>query len=296
MRKLLVTGASGFLGWNICSEAKNNWSLCGIVFSHPVIISGAKIIQADLRNFKELKKIFQEINPDAVIHTAAMTDLNYCQENRIDSDKINVDAAMNIAALCSDHNIPYVFTSSDIVFNGLNPPYKEEDPVCPVNVYGDQKARAEETILHNYPFAAICRMPLMFGEPGPAAVSFIQPMIEAMKRGGELRLFVDEFRTPISGKSAALGLLLALEKVQGIIHLGGTERISRYDFGQLLAKITGFKEAKLLRCQQKDMVMKAPRPPDVSLDSSRAFRLGFKPLSMKQELRDMFRDVASSPQ
>jgi dTDP-4-dehydrorhamnose reductase len=183
-----------------------------------------------------------------------------------------------------------------MVFNGLNPPYKEEDPVCPINVYGEQKVRAEEAILENYPYAAICRLPLMFGDPGPVAVSFIQPMMEVMKQGGELRLFVDEFRTPISGKIAALGLLLALEKVKGIIHLGGTERISRYDFGRLLAGAVGFSKAKLLRYQQKEMIMKAPRPPDVSFDSARAFRLGFKPLSIKQELKMLFNNVASSPQ
>ena len=292
MRKLLVTGASGFLGWNICREAKNDWDLSGIVFSHPVKISGAKIVQSDLRNFNELKKIFQEISPDAVIHTAAMTDLNYCQENRSETHNINVDASITIAALCSDYNIPYVFTSSDVVFNGLNPPYKEEDPVCPINVYGEQKVRAEEAILENYPYAAICRLPLMFGDPGPVAVSFIQPMMEVMKQGGELKLFVDEFRTPISGKIAALGLLLALEKVKGIIHLGGTERISRYDFGRLLAGAVGFSKAKLLRYQQKEMIMKAPRPPDVSFDSARAFRLGFKSLSIKQELNMLFNNVA----
>jgi dTDP-4-dehydrorhamnose reductase len=296
MRKLIVTGASGFLGWNICRVAKNDWDLTGIVFSHPVKISGAKIVQSDLRNFNELKKIFQEISPDAVIHTAAMTDLNYCQENRSETHNINVDASITIAALCSDYNIPYVFTSSDMVFNGLNPPYKEEDPVCPINVYGEQKVRAEEAILENYSYAAICRLPLMFGDPGPVAASFIQPMIDVMKRGGELRLFVDEFRTPISAKIAALGLLLALEKVKGIIHLGGTERISRYDFGRLLAGAVGFSKAKLLRYQQKGMIMKAPRPPDVSFNSARAFRLGFKPLSIKQELKMLFHNVASSPQ
>lgn len=287
MKRLFVTGASGFLGWNICQEAQNEWEIYGTVFSHPVEIAGVNTIRVDLRDLKELRRIFKEIRPDAVIHTAAATDPNYCQTNRMESQKINVDASVNIACICTDYSIPCVFTSTDIVFDGLNPPYKEDDPVCPVNFYGEQKVMAEKGMYKYYPEVAICRLPLLFGIPGPAASSFIQPMIEAMREGRELRLFTDEFRTPVSGKTAARGLLLALEKVNGIIHMGGVERISRYDFGSLLRDILGIPDAVLTPCKQKDMPMLAPRPPDVSLDSSKAIALGFRPLPLSDELKEI---------
>lgn len=76
---------------------------------------------------------------------------------------------------------------------------------------------------------------------------------------------------PVSVKAAVSGIFLALEKVRGLIHLGGVERISRYDFGRLLMDILDIQIAKVLPCEQKDIVMAAPRPPDVSLDSSKAF-------------------------
>lgn len=270
MRKLFVTGASGFLAWNICQAAKREWEIFGTVFSRPVEISGVNILKTDLTDFKELKTLFQEICPDAVIHTAAKSDPNFCQINKTESHKVNVDVPITIAKLCADDSIPCVFTSADLVFNGLNAPYREEDTVCPVNIYGEQKVSAEEGMLEYHPMVTICRMSLMFGISGRVADSFIQPMVEAMSEGRELRLFVDEFRTPVSVKAAVSGIFLALEKVRGLIHLGGVERISRYDFGRLLMNILDIQTAKVLPCKQKDIVMAAPRPPDVSLDSSKA--------------------------
>lgn len=284
MKKLLVTGASGFLGWNICTESLHDWNIFGTVFSHHMDIPGINIIRADLKDFKDIKRVFKEIRPEAVIHTAAAADPGYCQENRSEAWKINVDASINIAGICSDHGIPCVFTSTDLVFNGLNPPYREKDPVSPVNIYGEQKASAEEGVLKRYPDAAVCRMALMFGNAGPVSSTFFQTMIKSLREGRELRLFVDEFRTPLSGKSAVGGLMMAMEKVQGLVHLGGSERISRYDFGLLIMEVLGIRKAGLIRCRQKDAATAAPRAPDVSLDSSKAAGLGFKPLPLRKEL------------
>lgn len=287
MKKLLVTGASGFLGWNLCQLAKPEWDVYGTYFSHPGENTGVNLIKVDLRDFEEIKRIFHEIQPAAVIHMAAQSSPNFCQSHPIESHSINVTAACNIAGLCADSSIPCVFTSTDLVFNGLNPPYRETDPVCPVSLYGEQKVIAEEGMLERYPLSAVCRMPLMFGMATPPATSFMQPFIKTLREGQELSLFTDEFRTPVSGKTAAQGLLLALENVKGRIHLGGKERISRYNFGRLLVEVLQLPETGLKKCRQKDVKMAAPRPPDVSLDSSMAFALGYAPLSLREELEEL---------
>jgi dTDP-4-dehydrorhamnose reductase len=291
MRKLLITGANGFLGWNICRLAKNTCHLFGTVYSNQVEIPNVNTIRIDLTNHSELKRLFAEVRPDAVIHTAAASDPNYCQVNPDVSYGINVDASLNIALLCSDHMIPYVYTSTDLVFDGLKAPYRESDPVCPVSVYGEHKAQAEERILKAYPKSAICRMSLMFGLSGPVANSFMQPMILAMREGRELSLFADEFRTPLSARAAVVGLLLALSKVCGIIHLGGKERISRYDFGKLMERIFKFEDARIKPCKQDDILMAAPRPKDVSLDSSKAAALGFNPPPLVEELQNIYESL-----
>jgi len=287
MKKLLVTGTSGFLGWNLCQLAKQQWEIYGTYFSKAVDIPGINLAKVDLRDFQEIDRLFKEIQPAAVIHTAAQSNPNFCQTHPEESYLINVTASLNIAELCADYSIPCAFTSTDLVFNGLNPPYRETDSVCPINYYGEQKVIAEQGMLERYPKTAICRMPLMFGIAPPGATSFIQPFIKILREGKELSLFTDEFRTPVSGKTAASGLLLALEKVEGIIHLGGKERVSRYDFGRLMAEVLELTQEKLKGCLQKDVPMAAPRPSDVSLDSTKAFALGYQPLSLREELKKL---------
>lgn len=283
-KTLLVTGASGFLGWNVCAAARERWCVVGIVRSHRIEIPGVRVVACDLTRPEDTAALFRDIRPDAVIHAAAASQPEFCQRRPDPSRRINVDAAVHVAGLAADAAIPLAFTSTDLVFDGRRPPYREEDPVAPVSVYGGQKMAAERGIRARYAGAVICRMPLMFGEPGPVAASFIQPCIAALKESQELALFTDEFRTPVSGRTAAAGLLLALEKASGVLHLGGRTRISRFAFGTILAELLGADAGRIRRVRQADVVTAAPRPPDVSLDSSRAYALGFDPPPLREDL------------
>jgi dTDP-4-dehydrorhamnose reductase len=283
MKKLLITGASGFLGWHLCSLARKKWRVYGISHTHSIAHAAIPSIALDLTDRAALTTYFHTLQPDAVIHTAALSSPNACQENPVLSDAINVTASWHLAELCAAAQIPFVFTSSEQVFDGLNPPYRESDRPCPINRYGEQKVAAEVGILDRHPAAAICRLPLMYGV-APRS-SFIQPFITTLRSGEPLHLFTDEIRNPVSGWAAAQGLLLAIEKqVSGYLHLGGRERLSRYKMGLLLVEILQIQDAKINACQQADVKMSAPRPPDVSLDSSLAFGLGYAPRSMRQEL------------
>ena len=285
MNKLLVTGASGFLGWNLCQQARTNWQVYGTYYSHALTIPGAKLSKIDLRDLSALQELFYTIQPTAVIHAAAAAQPNFCQIHPQETYEINVNAAVNVARLCAEYAIPCVFTSTDLVFDGQNPPYRERDRVSPICYYGEQKVAAEAKMLALYPHTAVCRMPLMFGIAPPTASSFLQPFIQNLRAGKELSLFIDEFRTPVSASTAAKGLLLAVErKIAGIWHLGGKEKVSRYQFGCLLAEIWQFPLTLLKTCRQRDIAMAAPRSPDTSLDSSKAFALGYQPLSLREEL------------
>jgi dTDP-4-dehydrorhamnose reductase len=285
MKKLLVTGASGFLGWNLCQQAQLNWQVFGTYFSHSIQLPGVDLIKIDLRDYPNLRQLFMAIKPDAVIHTAAASQPNFCQLHPQESHPINVTASLNVARLCAESYLPCVFTSTDLVFDGTKPFYRESDRVSPICYYGEQKVEAEQKMLNINPATAICRMPLMFGLPSPVATSFLQNFVSSLKAGKELNLFIDEFRTPASATTASKGLLLAVEKeFQGILHLGGKERISRYDFGLLLADILNIAPTLIKPSKQKDAIFAAPRSPDTSLDSSKAFALGYQPLSLREEL------------
>jgi dTDP-4-dehydrorhamnose reductase len=287
MKKLLITGASGFLGWNICASAQSSWNVFGTVFSHNVTIPGCTIFTINLTDYKETKKILFDIRPDAVIHTAAASQPNYCQENPENSYLINVETSINLAGFCTDLQVPYIFTSTDLVFDGKNPPYSELSPVSPVSAYGEQKVEAENGILLRYPEAAVCRMPLMFGDPSPVSESFLQPILSSLQNNIKLSLFIDEYRTPIGGYSAAQGLLMVLDAFHGIIHLGGKERVSRHEFGMKVAEYCSFDKSLIMPLLQKDITMPAPRPADVSLDSSLAYDRGYSPLNLIDEFKQL---------
>ena len=124
----------------------------------------------------------------------------------------------------------------------------------------------------------------MFGNAPPHATSFLQPFVNALRERRELKLFTDEIRTPVSGTTAAAGLLLALRSTSGLIHLGGREEISRYDFGQLMVRVLDLPGDGLVPSRQEDVQMSAPRPPNVALDSSRAFQMGYDPASVEEQL------------
>jgi dTDP-4-dehydrorhamnose reductase len=277
MKKLLVTGASGFLGWNICTVAKSQWDVVGVSLSHDILVQGISREQCDITDFTGMDSLFDRIRPDAVIHTAALSDPNYCETHAPESWRINVDASEHIAELCKIYGCRCAFISTDLVFDGNTPPYSEQNPVGPVSEYGRQKVEAEARMNRAYQAMLICRMPLMFGDhPGPAK-SFIQPMIDSFLKGTEMSLFCDEFRTPVSGMDAAWGILSLLENHVGIFHLGGKVRISRYNFGLLLGKCLGLASIPVRPVSQRDIKMPALRPKDVSLDSSKAYSIGYNP-------------------
>jgi dTDP-4-dehydrorhamnose reductase len=286
MKKLLITGASGFLGRYLCQLAPDGWRVHGVGYHNSVSLPGIEVVQLDLTDSSALQRCFQTLKPNAVIHAAAMSQPNACEENPIASHQINVVASCHLAELCAEANIPLLFTSSEQVFDGLNAPYRETDRVCPINLYGEQKVAAEVGILQRYPAATICRMPLMYGAVG----SFIQPFISRLRSGEPLNLFTDEIRNPVSGTAAAQGIFLALEKrVQGYLHLGGKERLSRYDMGLLLVELLQIRHSNINACQQADVKMAARRSPDASLDSALAFSLGYAPRTMREELPEILR-------
>jgi dTDP-4-dehydrorhamnose reductase len=177
-----------------------------------------------------------------------------------------------------------VFTSSELVFDGKNPPYDETSPVCPINLYGEHKVLAEGMIRDRYPAATIARMPVMFGVPSPQSESFLQPFLRQLRSGEPLRLFTDEIRMPVSATTAAQGLRLLLDQPGELFHLGGRDRLSRYDIGQLLADIFELPNARLSPCRQADVTMAAPRAADLTLDSRKAFALGYDPASVRSQL------------
>jgi dTDP-4-dehydrorhamnose reductase len=293
--RLLVTGMSGFLGYALARRLRRLTEVAaGQVFEvtatcHQQVLAGfgGAQVSLDLADQFTLRQILDETRPQAVIHMAAISQPNLCETAAERTMAVNVEATATFGHWCANHHCPLVFTSTDLVFDGTRPPYGEEAPTNPLNAYGRQKVAAETVLLEHYPQAVVCRMPLMFGYGGPLGKSFGHTMVTAIAQGEPVRLFTDEFRTPLSTHCAAKALLAALDWPGGIYHLGGAERISRFGLGRRIAHHLGVGEAHLQPIIQAELPMSAPRPADVSLYNRQARGLGFLPEGLDRAIERM---------
>ena len=285
--KLLITGASGFLGRALCGLAIEKWSVTGVHYRNDLEISGVTSIRADLTDKAQVEGMLAEVNPGAVIHAAAVAQTRACEQHPRASAAVNVHAPEQLAGLCADRGIPFLFVSTDLVFNGRRAPYDESSPTSPVCVYGCQKAQAEAAVMDRYADALVCRLPLMFGEAGHCRPNFTWQMLTALRQGRHVKLFTDEFRTPVDNMSAARGLLSALGRAHGVLHLGGRTRLSRYDFGLLLADRLGAAPSLLDPVTIASMPTGMGRSPDCSLDSRKAYDLGYDPTPLDEAIQEV---------
>lgn len=263
MKKLLITGASGFLGKYLLETAENDFEI--------ITLSRSNADHCiDLSDENTLKSFLQNFNADAVIHLAANGNVNYCEQHPQKTQLINVKATQILAEWAFHKNIPFIFTSTDQVFDGKKGNYTETDVAYPVNEYGKQKLEAEKIVLQNN--GIVCRMPLMIGENG----GYQQAFTENLLTGKPQQLFIDEWRSVLKAELAARGLLQALQWPSDIYHLGGKYRINRYELGLQIAENLPEVNLNLIEsASQKDVQFLAQRPADCSLNSHKAIQLGF---------------------
>lgn len=283
-RKTIITGASGFLSWHLLRECEPDAEIFCLSRTAPNSARPSTFLPCDITDYITLGNYFEDIEPDVVIHAAAISNANTCQQEKERSYAVNVEATKNLAGLCCDYNIPFVFTSTDLVFDGLKGNYTEEDQPNPVNAYGEQKAIAEQEVARIYPPATIARLPLMFGYAEAGSSNYLQTFVHDLQVGKPAKLFTDEYRTVCGATSVSKGIIQLLGYA-GIINIAGPEKLSRYQFGLLAAEAYGLDKSLLQPCLQADVIMAAPRPPDVSLNIGKALSLGYQPLTASQELK-----------
>jgi dTDP-4-dehydrorhamnose reductase len=257
-------------------------------------MAGVTAHRVDLTNSQEVESWLSQLHPDGIIHAAALSKPNRCEQEPELSYRVNVEATRTLAQFCGSRQIPLVFTSTEQMFDGESAPYAETDHPSPINVYGRHKWEAEQILQQLHPQAVICRMPLMYGPSSPTSQSFVQGFIQKLKSQQTLPLFVDEHRSPAYVEDAAEGLLMALEKGTGVLHLGGPERISRYEFGLLLAEIFDLDGASISPSHRADVPMPAARPADLTTNNHRAIAMGYAPrtpraglMAMRQAMEDL---------
>jgi dTDP-4-dehydrorhamnose reductase len=287
--RLLITGASGLLGQALCQAAATRWIVYGTFLHHPGNLPGIHWIPVDLTRQAETEALLRQIQPATIIHAAAAADVTLCGQHPERAAAINIQVPIHLARWCAKAKIPFGHISTDLVFDGHNPPYRETDTVHPLSSYACQKAQAEIGVQEHYAGAAIFRLPLMIGlSPGPTTAGggrFCRQMLDALRWGHELTLFIDEYRTPVDIHSAAEGILSLIHVTQGILHMGGVTRISRYQLGVMMAAAMGRKADNIRGIRLAENPFRIPRVQDVSLNSRRAFALGYAPASLEVSVK-----------
>jgi dTDP-4-dehydrorhamnose reductase len=189
----------------------------------------------------------------------------------------NVGVTAELAHLATETDSRLVFLSTDLVFDGAAAPYSEEAITAPLSVYGRTKAEAEKAVL-TCPKGLVIRPALMYGLPAVNRPTTFQAQLQALRTHQPLKLFEDEFRTPIWLDDAANACIDAAQSdLTGILNVAGPERLSRLEMGQAMARAMGIAGENITAIRQCDLATAEPRPADVSLDCRLFARLFGRP-------------------
>lgn len=286
MRRVLITGGTGYLGRELLRQASRQGIAVGASFhstpppdgppagpAGPSAWPGApapvRWLPLDVRDRQAVAAVLSEVQPDVVFHTAY-------RQNEPDLHAVTTDGARWVAEAAHAIGARLIHLSSDVIFSGnRDTPYTEADVPDPVTAYGEAKAEAERLVSAAYPGAVLVRTSLIYGfDPLDRHTRFALDIAEGNRHE---QLFHDEYRCPIVVYDLAAALLeLAALPFQGIVNIAGSDRVSRYEFGRLLARFHGHDPNRIASASLH--TCSTPRPRDCALDVRLAQRMLNTPL------------------
>lgn len=265
-RTLLVTGASGYLGRVVAAQAlAAGWQVVGSFRRAPLEQPQISWRPLDVRDPAAVAALVADIRPAALIHCAVAEPNDWA---------INADGAAHVALAARAHGVRLVHVSSDAIFSGRSGLYAEDAPPEPITPYGAAKAAAETAVRALLPEALVARTSLIIGD---APYKHVQMVLELLSGARDGALFTDEIRCPVAADDLAAALLeLAERDTRGVLNVAGSDALSRYELGVLIALRWGHDPARLRAGSTAASGMR--RPTDVRLDIRRAQALLRTPL------------------
>jgi dTDP-4-dehydrorhamnose reductase len=269
LKTILFTGGSGLLSLNWALRLRFSCRIILILHSRHILVDGCELVYASLNDLEELDRLFTYYQPDVVIHTAAITDVEKCEQYPEQAKIVNVDFSATIANCCFKHKCKLVYISTDHLFDGKDKFMKEIDEVTPLNVYAKTKSDAESVVLYQCPDALVIRTNF-FGWGPKYRVSFSDWFINSLSQGKIINLFKDVYFTPIYIPELIRAVMELVDRnFNGIFNVVSSERVSKYEFGYTLAKIFGF-DSSLIKSSSIIMFSSlVKRPLDMSLSNSK---------------------------
>ncbi len=290
---LLITGASGLFGSKLAEMAAARDYAVYSGFSRDPVASGAPV-QFDVSDKNRVEEVFKKVNPEVVVHAAALTDVDKCELNKELAWKINVEGARNIAEAAKSSHAFLVYISTDYVFNGETGHYEETDRTDPVNYYGFTKLKAEGLVkdLDEY---CIARASVIYGStPAAGKINFALWLLSQLKKSEQVKIVTDQWNSPTLNTNLADMILEIIErKLTGTFHVSGATRINRYDFAKVIAQTFNLDANLISPCLSADFSWAAKRPRDSSLNTEKAQQtLKNKPLQIRQALEVMKQELS----
>ena len=266
MKRVLITGASGMLGATLVklwSNKYNIFSTSRINFSDNTA-KNYKIFDLKSENYEELN---EWVKPDIIIHCAAITNVDYCEENPEEAMIINGESVRKLIDFAP--NAKLIFISTDAVFSCQTHLANENSLTGPENIYGKSKECGESFIKNSLKNSCIVRTTIVGKNINTHKQGFVEWIINSIKRGNHITLFNDVFFTPISIWHLANELEWIINNdVPKILHVSGAEITTKYEFGYKLCKEMGLNNSLIKIGSINDAKFKAKRAKDQTLDSS----------------------------
>ena len=269
MKKILVTGASGLLGLNIAVEAAKDFEVYGVAHNNPVQSPDFTMLSGDLLAPGTIKQLFDQTQPDWVIHCAALTDLEVCETNPKLAEELNADLPGRMADEASRRGTRFVHISTDAVFDGQYGNYTEEDPPNPPNVYARTKLAGEQAVVAANPDAIVARVNF-YGWSLSGQRSLGEFFFNNLQDGNQIKGFADVYFSTLLANDLALILVKMLESgLSGLNHVFSADVLSKYEFGVAIARRFGFDPDLIEPISVADSHLKASRSPNLSMRTAK---------------------------
>ena len=289
MKKILVTGSNGLLGQKVVYKLKDRTDVELVATARGenrlLEQNGYTFHSLDIESRENVDAVIDQVKPDAIIHTAAMTQVDDCELDHAACDRANVDAVHYIVDAAERNNCHLVHISTDFIFNGEEGPYDEEGVADPLSYYGNAKWKGELIVQNSKLKWAILRTVLVYGIVDNMSRSNIVLWAKgALEKGNPINVVDDQFRSPTLAEDLADGCILAVDKsATGIYNISGKDQFSIIDLVREVADYYKLDKNLIKPVSSKTLNQAAKRPPKTGFVLDKARRdLGYNPHSFKE--------------
>ncbi|MCK5646553.1 MAG: SDR family oxidoreductase [Anaerolineales bacterium] len=269
MTKLLITGASGLLGANLVLESAQSHEVTALYLKHPVRLGGIETAALDLNDYEEVLEFFSDVSPDWVIHCAAETNVDRCEQDHDHAHRINHFMARSVSRAAFSAGAELLHISTDAVFDGESEANHENQTPQPINVYGESKLEGERAVSEEHPGALIVRTNF-YGWNAQDKSSLAEFFLQNLENGESCRGFIDvKVKTLLVNDLCKILLKMIESDLAGIFHVVAGNCMSKYEFGVTLAREFGLAGDLIEAVAVDEIGLSAKRPKNLCLSTTK---------------------------